>query len=51
MDRITVTDVHKTFQLKPGQFVNVDVEMAGDAVEQGAADVAFVVFDEVEIAR
>ncbi|NLS08180.1 ABC transporter ATP-binding protein [Rhizobium sp. P32RR-XVIII] len=24
MDRITVTDVHKTFQLKPGQFVNID---------------------------
>lgn len=24
MDRITVTDVHKTFQLKPGQYVNVD---------------------------
>lgn len=24
MDRITVTDVHKTFQLKPGQFVTID---------------------------
>ncbi|MEZ2127182.1 MULTISPECIES: ABC transporter ATP-binding protein [unclassified Sinorhizobium] len=24
MDRITVTDVHKTFQLKPGQYVNID---------------------------
>lgn len=24
MDRITVADVHKTFQLKPGQHVNVD---------------------------
>lgn len=24
MERITVTDVHKTFQLKPGQFVSID---------------------------
>jgi NitT/TauT family transport system ATP-binding protein len=40
MDRITVTDVHKTFQLKSGQFVTVDGQPSDSVTVLDGVDLA-----------
>lgn len=40
MDRITVTDVHKTFRLKPGQSVLVDGRTSDSVTVLNGVDLA-----------